>query len=303
MTGTKHNKYPARNIHDNNAVVDNNVIVKEVGYKYQLNKVKAKKLSEAIILYTQRLNALAIETPLNRLVTFGGNKGHWKVNITERYYHENSIFALKNNEKDNLAYIGAILKYIDILYKHSFTIGIDPKPDNFAIFKQHIVYVDACPPLIHDSSFYWTFIRHDETNEMLQAKLHRYFTLPGLMTTLIYYTLLYDISLKSALSTLLGEWINNENDKGNIFRNTLILNLIKSDLFHSTDYHDKNGYIKNLLNNIEYKDRDILRIIHLLIVSSKYYHKNHNKIIQFKKKTKKPEEFMACIRHVQTLLT
>ena len=129
-------------------------IVKEVGSRYVLTTYRARALSQAIIQYTKILSSLGISLPQTREVAAKKVNTHYEISLVEDYYEQVFNDQIKKASRQKIAsYLGNILHYIEIVSDNGYTVSIDPKPENFAIKNDDLVYIDACPPLINKQKF------------------------------------------------------------------------------------------------------------------------------------------------------
>lgn len=152
----------------------NKQFIKNISNKYgELSPQKAREFSLAIKLYRSRLELVGIPTPYPYKVLCINNK----VEISEPFYDK--ILSQEMTKCSLEEYKKYVSKLLDLLTKiksqKKITISIDPKPDNFAILNNKLIYLDAAPPLINHKQFYWMFIRKNESDQKISWKVKRYF--------------------------------------------------------------------------------------------------------------------------------
>lgn len=259
-------------------------IVKEVGNRYALTTYRAKALSQAITQYTKFLSSLGISFPQTREVAVKKVNTHYEISLVEDYYEQVLNEQIKKVSRQKVAsYLDNILYYIEIVSDNGYTVSIDPKPENFAIKNDDLVYIDACPPLINKQKFYWMLIRKDEQTATIAEKLDHYYNLEGQLAIFIYRTLLIEPKLKKIISNLI---FNRNKLLEDGFNSSKLATLLTTSLFANKLKKDDKRILKLLVVSATQKDRDLLRITYLLLMVRKNVSNFYQKVVSFQMLTK-----------------
>ncbi|MCL4382755.1 MAG: hypothetical protein M1575_01310 [Patescibacteria group bacterium] len=152
----------------------NKKFTKILSDKYgHLSPQKVRELCQAIKLFRSQLKLVNIQTPYPYKILCTNKK----VKIIEPFY--NKLLSQEMTKCNLKEYKNYVNKLLDLLTKiksqEKITVSIDPKPDNFAILNNNLIYLDATPPLINHKQFYWMFIRKNERDQKISWKVNRYF--------------------------------------------------------------------------------------------------------------------------------
>lgn len=165
---------------------DKQLLTRRIFGRYgTLNKRKAIQLEKTVKNYYMDLKQIGVEVPPNFLSkVISHEKREYGLAITENFYTKTLESVLPECSKElYMTYIRKVLNTILLISRQNGKFGIDPKPENFGISNNKIIYFDFLPPFINNKKIYWTLVRYDEDQDVM-GKIKRYFTPEGILQTL-----------------------------------------------------------------------------------------------------------------------
>lgn len=267
----------------------NKFYIKNTINKYgYVNLQKTLHLKKAIETYINGLIGLGFNVEKKTKLRIVSNKGKYFIELIQPNYTESLEGVLENLDiKAYLILISKLLSLLEVIVKQkNIVYSIDPKPSNFVLKGENLLYVDFLPPLINQKKFEDLIKRKDESNQKISWKKKRYFETKGLLQVFVVRVLIIQPKYSKQIVRLAINFINNLQAD--------LRGQIKDSKFYKVLLSISNGRktdVANIITKLSTADRDLLRIIYLCFGLEKHsYGKCQiNNFLKYSKNSKNVE--------------